>query len=202
MRPSAAPRTRASRWGVLLALLGLGLLGLLAGCSRQRAAGPAGSQEELPDQEVRDFALSETDSGRPLWKLFAKYAATYTARNLVVARSLRVDFYDDKGKRSSVLTAREGEINDRSRDMIARGNVVLETTDGTRMSTEEMRFLNDNRKIIVPETQLVRVQRADDVLSGYGFESDPELHHYEFKRRVTATVRSRTDGLLAPNGRK
>jgi len=202
MRPSVAPRTRASRWGVLVALLGLGLLGLQAGCSRQRAAGPAGAQEELPDQEVRDFALSETDSGRPLWKLFAKYAATYTARNLVVARSLRVDFYDDKGQRSSVLTAREGEINDRSRDMIARGNVVLETTDGTRMSTEEMRFLNDNRRIIVPETQLVRVQRANDVLSGYGFESDPDLHHYEFKRRVTATVRSRTDGLLDPKGRK
>src|SRR5262245_5849056 len=98
MRPSVAPRTRASRWGVLIALLGLGLLGLQAGCSTQRASGPAGSQGELPDQEVRDFALSETDSGRPLWKLFAKYAATYTARNLVVARSLRVDFYDDKGQ--------------------------------------------------------------------------------------------------------
>jgi LPS export ABC transporter protein LptC len=200
MRPSAAPRTRASRRGVLVALLGLGLL-LQAGCSTQRASGPAGSQGELPDQEVRDFALSETDSG-PLWKLYAKYAATYTARNLVVARSLRVDFYDDKGQRSSVLTANAGEINDRSRDMIARGNVVLETTDGTRMSTEEMRFLNDNRKIVVPETQLVRVQRQNDVLSGYGFESDPDLHHYEFKKKVQATVRSNTGGLLDPNGKK
>jgi hypothetical protein len=47
--------------------------------------------------------------------------------------------------------------------------------------------------VLVPEEQLVRVERSGDVLTGYGFESDPDLRHYEFKRRVQATVRSHPD---------
>ena len=190
MRWSVALRSR-----LLVAVTLLAGVVAVAGCERQRSAGPAGSSTELPDQEVSDFALTETDAGTPLWKLHARHAATYSARNLVTARVIRIDFYDKNGVRSSILTAREGEINDRSRDMVARGRVRLDTNDGTRLSTEEMRFLNKQQKIVVPETQLVTVQRGNDVLTGYGFESDPELRHYTFKRQVHAEVRSQQDPL-------
>ena len=195
MRSSVALRPR---FFVAVALLSA--LVAATGCERQRSAGPAGSAGELPDQEVSDFALTETDAGTPLWKLYAKYAATYSARNLVTARTIRVDFYDEKGVRTSILTAREGEINDRSRDMVAKGRVRLETNDGTRLFTEELRFLNREQKIVVPVTQLVRVQRGEDVLTGYGFESDPQLRHYEFKKQVHATVRPPQDPLQDPEG--
>ena len=36
------------------------------GCGNQRRVGPASSTGELPDQEVSDFAVTETDQGRPL----------------------------------------------------------------------------------------------------------------------------------------
>ncbi len=186
MRRPAAPRPVR-----VIALLLLAAAMAASGCSQRRPVGPAGAANELPDQEINDFALTETDAGKPLWKLNARYAAEYSARNLFTAKALRVDFFDDKGTRSSVLTAREGEINSRTRDMVARGHVVLETTEGTKLSTEELRFLNREQKIVVPVTQLVRVQTShNDVLTGYGFESDPDLSHYEFKRRIQATVRS------------
>jgi hypothetical protein len=76
---------------------------------------------ELPDQEVSDFQATETDQGAPQWKMYARSAATYRARNLVIARGLRIDFFDDKGARSSTLTSREGEMNDMTHDMTARG---------------------------------------------------------------------------------
>jgi len=177
--------------GVLLLVAALATMLAADGCSRRHTEGLAGTGAELPDQEINDFALTETDAGRPLWKLNARYAAEYSARNEITVRTVRVDFFDDKGARSSVLTAREGEINGRTRDMEARGHVLLETTEGTRLSTEELRFLNRQQKITVPDSVLVRVQRAHDVLTGYGFESDPDLNHYEFKRQVNATVRSR-----------
>jgi len=169
-----------------------------AGCGTQRSSDPAESTGEMPDQEVTDFAITETDEGHLEWKLFARYAATYSARNLVAARAVRVDFFGENGTRTSTLTANTGEINQRSRDMVARGRVVLETTEGTRLSSEELRFQNREQRIVVPVTQLVRVERGGDVLTGYGFESDPELRHYEFKRRVQATVRTRTGGLIQP----
>lgn len=168
----------------------------LAGCGRQRAMGPAGATGELPDQEVRDFVLTETDQGHPEWKLYARYAAMYDARNAIVARAVRVDFYDAEGKKTSELTAREGEIDQTSRNMIARGEVVLQTTEGTRMSTEQLQYLNRTQKVI--SDRLVRVEREGDVLTGVGFESDPELKHFEFKRKVQAVVRARSGGSVAP----
>jgi LPS export ABC transporter protein LptC len=168
----------------------------VSGCGRT----PRGTQEpaavELPDQEVSDFALTETDQGKPEWKLYARSAATYRARNRVIAHSVRLDFFGQDGKRSSVLTAREGEINEITRDMTARGDVVLQTTEGTRMSTEHLQFLNKTQRIVTDA--FVRVERGADVLTGYGFESDPNLQHFEFKRQVQATVREGAGGLLEP----
>ena len=181
------------------AVLAGAVIVFLSGCGRQNRVWPAGASGELPDQEVSDFALTETEQGTPAWKLYARYAATYSAKNLVVARSIRVDFYDEKGKKSSELTAREGEIQQQSRDMTARGNVVLQAVEGTRMSTEELRFLNKEQKILSPPTQQVRVEREGNVLTGYGFESDPNLRHFEFKSNVKAVVRTRTGaGILQP----
>jgi LPS export ABC transporter protein LptC len=157
-----------------------------------------GSTGELPDQEVRNFVLTETDQGSLVWKLYARYAAMYDARNSIVARGVRVDFFDAQGKKTSELSAREGEIDQTSRDLIARGNVVLQTTEGTRMSTEEMRFLNRTQK--VRSDVLVRVERGGDVLTGVGFESDPELKHYEFKKQVRAQVRTRSGDVTGPPG--
>ena len=188
-RRPRAPHGAARAW---LALLLLALL--LAGCDRQRSVMPSRATGELPDQEVSDFVLTETDEGAIQWKLYARYSATYNARNVVVARGVRVDFYDDRGERSSELTAREGEIQLQSRNMTARGSVVLQTREGTRMSTEEIRFLNREQKIISPVEQLVRVERSGDVLKGYGFESDPGLKHFEFKKNVSAVLHTQSGG--------
>jgi len=108
----------------------------------------------------------------------------------VIARDIRVDFFDEQGARSSELTAREGEIQQATRDMTARGDVVLLTTEGTRMTTEEMHF--KNREQLISSDRLVRVEREGDALEGVGFSSDPNLRHFEFRSRVNATVRSQS----------
>lgn len=164
------------------------------GCDSARRNASPRSGEELPDQEVRDFVLTETDQGKPAWTLHARYAATYTARNVVVARGVRVDFFGEDGQRSSQLLAREGELNQVTRDMTARGDVRLATSEGTRMATQEMRFLNREQRIV--SDRAVRVERSGDVLEGVGFESDPDLKHFEFKSQVRATVRARSGAVL------
>lgn len=171
-----------------------------AGCNGLPRANPMSSRGEMPDQEVTDFVLTETDAGHPQWTLYAKWAATYTARNVVVARDIRVDFFDEKGARSSELTAREGEIQQATRDMTARGDVVLRTTEGTRMTTEEMHFRN--REQLITSERLVRVEREGDALEGVGFSSDPNLRHFEFRSQVNATVRGKSGAILETRGEK
>jgi LPS export ABC transporter protein LptC len=200
---TVAPQTtrRLLSSGLVWGLLALGGIGVgLSGCSGGKKLSASGTTGELPDGEVEDFSITETDSGRTQWTLFAKHAATYQARDLVTARTLRIDFFDEKGQKSSELLAREGELYQRTRDMVARGNVVLLTTEGWRMSTEEMHFLNSHRKIT--SDKLVRVEKEGTVLEGVGFESDPNLEHFEFQHQIRATVQPGAGALAAPKQEK
>src|SRR5438067_13306517 len=96
--------------GMLRLLAALALSVMLAGCSGGRKVSGSGTSGLIiPDSEVEDFSVTETDSGRTEWTLFAKSAATFTARDLVTARTVRIDFFDEHGKKSSALVAREGE---------------------------------------------------------------------------------------------
>ena len=173
---------------LLLAVLVAGsMLGaVVSGCSGGKKLSASGTTGELPDSEVEDFTVTETDSGRTQWTMYARQAATFSARDLVTARSVRIDFFGEDGIKSSELVAREGELFQRTHDMVARGNVVLQTTEGWRMSTEELHFLNSLRRIT--SDRLVRVEKEGSVLEGVGFESDPNLEHFEFQRDVRATV--------------
>jgi len=188
-------RHRLPSFAVVLAwavLIGIPACGESPRMSSVPAAG------ELPDQEVSDFEATETDLGAVQWKMYARSAATYRARNTVVARGLRIDFYDEQGKRASTLTAREGEMNDLTHDMIARTDVVIQTTEGTRMTTDQLQFLNKRQRI--QTESFVRVDRRGDVLTGWGFESDPQLKDFQFKRQVKATVHTRSGGTVERRG--
>jgi LPS export ABC transporter protein LptC len=180
----AAPKPVRS--AATLLLVGLAMALLLPGCSGGKKVSGSSTSGLLPDSEVEDFTVSETDSGRAEWTLFARHAATYTSRDLVTARTVRIDFFGADGRQSSELIAREGELYQRTRDMIARGNVVLQTTEGWRMTTEELHFLNSRRRIT--SDKLVRVEKEGSVLEGVGFESDPNLEHFVFQHQVRATV--------------
>ena len=195
MRSLATPRTPAPV--LVLALAWVVVTGIL-GCGGSPQMSSVPDARDLPDQEVSDFEATETDQGAVQWKMYARSAATYRARNTVVARSVRIDFFDDQGKRASTLTAREGEMNDVSHDMIARGDVVIQTTEGTRMTTDQLRFLNKMQRI--QTDSFVRVDRRGDVLTGWGFESDPELKDFQFKRQVKATVHTRSGGVVEQSG--
>src|SRR5204863_5464177 len=116
------PLSSRRRWLRLAAAAAL--LVALAACDQTNRVVPGASSGEMPDQEVSDFMVTETDAGKPEWTLHARSAAMFNARNALVARGVRVDFFDDKGNRSSTLTAREGEMHQARRDMVARGTVV------------------------------------------------------------------------------
>ncbi len=181
---------RARRATVLLLLLALAP----AGCASEEPVVMTPRAANLPSQEVTDFEMKESDTGRPEWILVSKYAATYSGRGLIVARDVAIDFYDSAGKKYSRLTAREGTVQQPQNDMEARGKVVVTTTDGVRIETESLRFLNGQRRIV--SDQFVRLERNGDVVTGIGFESDPSLEHFSIKREVRAQVQSSPGGGL------
>ena len=68
------------------------------------------------------------------------------------------------------------------------------------MTTEELHFSNDRQQIT--SDRLVRVEREGDVLEGIGFESDPNLHHFEFQHPgARDRARARRGALAGARGR-
>jgi len=168
------------------------LAALVWGCQGKAPSVPQGAELKVPDQEARDFTLTESSEGRKNWTLWASYAAMYNDRNLIDARTVRIEFYDSKGARNSTLLADQGLVDQRTNDLEAQGHVRITTESGVRMETDSLRWMNGRQKIVTDA--FVRVTRKHDVVSGYGFESDPSLEHFHLAREVQAEVRDAGQG--------
>jgi LPS export ABC transporter protein LptC len=151
------------------------LAALVPGCRNRPASSPRGAEVRLPDQEARDFSLTESSEGRKNWTLWASYAAMYNDRNLVDARTVRIEFFNQKGERFSTLVADEGRVYQQTNDLEARGHVRVTTETGITMETDSLRWQNTAGKIV--SDGFVKVTRQHDVVTGYGFVSDPSLDH-------------------------
>jgi LPS export ABC transporter protein LptC len=78
--------------------------------------------------------------------------------------------FDETGRLSATLTSRTGEYSTVGQEMVARGNVVLVTTDGRRIETEELHYDPNTRRIWsdVPTT----VHEDGYVMRGTSFTAD------------------------------
>ena len=168
------------------------IVGLSLGCQSRTAPVPGASNLRMPDQEARDFTLTETSEGKKNWTLWASYAAMYNDRNLVDAKTIQIEFFDSEGKRYSTLVADQGLVDQRTNNLTAIGKVRVVTETGVHMETDSLRWINRTEKIV--SDAFVKVTRKEDVVTGYGFESDPNLDHFHLKREVRAEVRDTGGG--------
>jgi LPS export ABC transporter protein LptC len=123
-----------SHRGVFLALLAGCAAACLAfgvlGCGKGSDTTPYHAAVETPDQQVGDFSLTESVQGTKKWTLWAQWAAIYNERAQVQARNVRIDFFEESGKKFSELKADSGIIYQKTNDMEATGDVVVRTDEG------------------------------------------------------------------------
>ncbi|HXL15853.1 MAG TPA: LPS export ABC transporter periplasmic protein LptC [Methylomirabilota bacterium] len=182
------------RWMVphALSLVVVAFVGSQSGCQSPSTPAPGATELHFPDQEARDFTLTETSEGKKNWTLWASYAAMYNTKNLVDAKTIQIEFFDSKGKRYSTLVADQGLVDQRTNNLEAIGRVRIVTETGVHMETDSLHWINNTQKII--SESFVKVTRNQDVVTGYGFESDPNLDHFHLKRQVRAEVRDTLHG--------
>jgi len=134
--------------------------------------------EDYPDQESWDNNIYFQRDGKRLAVLTAGYIAKYfKKKHTLLQEGVKVDFYGEDGELKSVLTSSEGKVFDERSDMVATGNVIVKSTNGTTLYTEELHWVNKEGKISsnVP----VKITTEGDTLYGDTFKSDPDLINYE-----------------------
>lgn len=176
----------------------VGALGLLLltgwGCERERLPQPLGQADEIPLQVVEGMKLRETKAGILRWILYADTAYHYGEGELTRLVGVRVDFYHEAGDSiKSSLTAREGELDPETRDLVARDSVRVMTDEGSLLETELLRWDQATEQVV--SDQFVRLTRGDTIVTGVGIETDAALKTYRICSEVEAEHRD-ADGDL------
>jgi LPS export ABC transporter protein LptC len=142
--------------------------------------------EELgvaPDVVSNDIEVIFVDSSYTKAILKAKRARIFNERmETLLDSGLRVDFFNKQsGAKVSTLTADSAKIDDKTKNMIAKSNVVvISDSSHTRLETKILQWDNTTQKLY--STEFVKITSPKETIRGYGFESDVYLNHYKIFR--------------------
>ncbi|MDX1701095.1 MAG: LPS export ABC transporter periplasmic protein LptC [Melioribacteraceae bacterium] len=132
--------------------------------------------EELPDQESNNATITFTEEGVLKAILYADNIKVLVDQNKKLLKNVRIEFFNELEERTSVLTSLYGRIDDDTQDMYAIDSVVAVSDSGTTLLTDELVWKNETKKI--KSQKFVRIESPDEILEGYGFESDQDLNNY------------------------
>jgi LPS export ABC transporter protein LptC len=137
-------------------------------------------------------------------RLTAGWARMYAgAQEKHLGGGLRVEFFNRAGQLASILTADSALVEDKTSNMVARGNVVVvsgatpsntvsSSTDETPVSSQttvRTSIMHWNQaKQVLHSAEFVDIASPNELLQGYGFESDPNLQHYTIYKVTGQTL--------------
>jgi LPS export ABC transporter protein LptC len=154
------------------------LLLLLTGCEEKlRPSVVPVNPINMPSQESWRSTVTFSDSARVKAIVWAGHIASYrNERMTVLDDSVHVDFYNELGEHTSLLTSRRGRVNDATEDFEALENVVVLSDSGTTLRTEKLLWTNADRK--VRTDAFVDITSPTERIMGQGMVSDQGLKHY------------------------
>jgi LPS export ABC transporter protein LptC len=164
---------------LVLALLAAGCRG--EGTAPPQATGTPAICGEC-DQIMFGIRTVLTDRGVRNAELEADTALFFDENSRIEVRGVKLTFYTRTGERNSVLTSREGTYNTRQSRMEARGNVVVVSEDGRRLTTEQLKY-DQVRNEISSDSAFVLTEPGRR-LEGIGFTSDPNMNNIRVHRLI------------------
>ncbi|MFO7921362.1 MAG: LPS export ABC transporter periplasmic protein LptC [Nioella sp.] len=160
-------------------LLGVAMAAALVACGGGEDPVAGSGFRDLPaDHMALDLDTDIKDMGALRARLHADTAYVWedSAKTLMFPVDLKL--YDKNGAQTAHLTADEGELHSQTNKMVARGNVVLVTTDGERrILTEELHY-DPQRDRIWSDVHTVMFE-GESRLEGAGFRANSEMTDIE-----------------------
>ncbi len=148
------------------------------------------NSQTLPQQESWNSTIVVSDSGLIRAVIRAGYICSYeTSPVTQMSQGVKVRFFDSEGKQTSFLTSEEGNVDEVTNNLEAHKNVVVVSSDSSRLKTEDLLWDNRRQLIYTPRDEYVDITTPKEKLQGRGFESDQYLRNYRIFR---VTGESRT----------
>ena len=138
------------------------------------------SLADSADQVMFGISTFITDKGLLKAQLQADTGYFFDGNSRIEMRNEKTTFFTSTGAQSAVLTSREGTYITARSIMEARKNVLVVTTDGKRLTTEQLHY-NQGTNEISSDSSFVMTEPTRE-LRGIGFVSDPDLINIQVKR--------------------
>src|SRR4051794_845397 len=160
----------ARAWVAAAALL------LAVACQKKGSKPPVkrgSSMADSAEQVMLGVRMLLTDRGVQRGELFADTAYVFEDQTRFELRKVRATFNSSTGTKDGVLSADRGLYNQREAKLEGFGNVVIVTTEGKRLTSPHMKYLQVQNEVS-SDSAFTLVEPGRNV-SGIGFRADPQL---------------------------
>ena len=138
------------------------------------------------DQMLMGMSTLVTDAGVRRAELKSDTALMYDNNTRTELRKVNATFYTAAGIKDATLTSKFGTYNMVLGTMEARGDVVVTSTAGRRLTTPQLKY--DPGRNEVSSDSAFRLTMPDGrVLEGVGFISDPDLNSIRILKNPKAS---------------
>jgi len=135
--------------------------------------------EGIPDQESWGVTIIMTHEGFMRAKVKSGHLKKYNEQEYIILDSkVVVDFFDLQEKHTSILFSDKAEINEKSNDMLAIGNVIAKSDSGITLFSETLKWTAEDEKLFTKDSIMITTLDKD-TLFGKGFESDADLENWK-----------------------
>lgn len=172
---------------IALASLALAAGSLVAACGRTKEPPvAAGRLADSADQTLFGAHQLMTDRGLLKADLRSDTAYFFDDNTRIELRKVALIFFTATGVKNGTLASREGTYNTSTQIMQARGDVVVVSEDGRRLTTSELRF-NQGANEIASDSAFVLTEPTRR-LEGVGFRSDPQMKNVRVLRTISGNA--------------
>lgn len=170
-------------------LIIVGISFIFLSCGKDEEVSSVESNGKTPQLVIDKFSVTTTNAGKVEWIFRAQRALVFENENLIDADGINVDFFFDKNQKeiSSHLNAKTGNVNTKTNDMKAEGNVVLTAENGNKLFTERLEWRSAEQKFFTDKE--VKVEKKDSILTGVGMEADTNLENIRILKDVKVEAR-------------
>ena len=165
------------------------ILAVLFSSCTKKSVENMNSREGLPDQESWGVNIILTNQGIMRAKVESGHLEKYNEKEFILLNNnVKVDFFDANENHTSVLTSQEAEVDQKSNDMKAFGNVVVVSDSGITLYSEKLSWKSKDEKLQTKEDIMITTL-DNDTLYGIGFESDSDLKNWQIIKPSGVTGR-------------
>jgi LPS export ABC transporter protein LptC len=168
----------AQGWAAFVAPLRLcAFAAALAAACTDAGVRPTASTQvaDSADQRLLKMTTTITSEGIRRSYVEAETAYVYQSQAITDLRRMRILFFDEQGNLKSTLVADKGLLGTYSNRLEARGNVIVTSPDGRRLTTQHLIYDKQANKITIDTA--FSSEGPTGRLSGNCMESDPGFNN-------------------------